>query len=156
MNRFYLLVLNNHIILCLQNYHITSFVDITAKRRRHHPSSDVSPPYARYILGGGGAGSGNHSLPRPYTMASKLVRWVEARAKLDALYADFIGRGAVFHSLPLMSLAFSILIEMENLQQITTRNTAVFQELSLHESARSWYLVSSIHGTLLFSPPMVQ
>ena len=63
MNRFYLLVLNNHTILCLQNYHINSFVDITAKRRRHHPSSDVSPPYARYILGGGGAGSGDQSLP---------------------------------------------------------------------------------------------
>ena len=53
--RFYLLVLNNHIILCLQNYHMNSFIDITAKRRRHHlslhPSSDVSSSYARYILG---------------------------------------------------------------------------------------------------------
>jgi len=33
---------------------MNSFVDITAKRRRHqlslHPSSDVSPLYARYIL----------------------------------------------------------------------------------------------------------
>ena len=38
---FYLLVLNYHIILCLQNYHMNSFVDITAK----------SSPYARYILG---------------------------------------------------------------------------------------------------------
>ena len=97
MNRFYLLVLNNHIILCLQNYHINSFVDITAKRRRHHlslhPSSDVSPPYARYILGGGGAGSGDQSLPRPYTLVSNLVRWIEARAKLDARYAVFLGRG---------------------------------------------------------------
>ena len=39
-----------------------------------------------------------------------------------------------------MSSAFSILIEMENLQQITTTNTVDFQQLSLHESARSWYL----------------
>ena len=34
---------------------MNSFVDITAKHRRHqlslHPSSDVSPRYARYILG---------------------------------------------------------------------------------------------------------
>jgi len=55
MNRFYLLVLNNHISLCLQTNHMNSCVDISAKRRRHqlslHPSSDVSPPYARYILG---------------------------------------------------------------------------------------------------------
>ena len=33
---------------------MNSFVDITAKRRRHqlslHPSSDDSPLYARYIL----------------------------------------------------------------------------------------------------------
>jgi len=33
---------------------MTSFVDIAAKRRHHqlslHPSSVVSPPYARYIL----------------------------------------------------------------------------------------------------------
>ena len=48
--------------------------------------------------------------------------------------------GSVFHSLQLMSPAFSILIVMENLQRITTRNTAVFQQLSLHESAWSWYL----------------
>ena len=89
---------------------------------------------------GGGAGSGDQSLPRPYTLASNLVRWVEARAKLDDVYAVFLGRGLVFHSLPLMSPAFSILIEMENLQQITTRNTAVFQQLSLHEATRSWYL----------------
>ena len=55
MNRFYLFVLNNHIILCLQNYHMNSFVDVTAKRRHNqlslHPSSDVSSPHTRYILG---------------------------------------------------------------------------------------------------------
>jgi len=55
MNRFYLLVLNNQISLCLQNYHMNRFVDTTAKRRRHqlslHPSSDISRSYARYILG---------------------------------------------------------------------------------------------------------
>ena len=82
---------------------------------------------------GGGTGSGDQLLPRLNTLASNLVRWVEARAKLDALYAVFLGRGPVFHALPLMSPAFSIMIEMENLQQITTRNTAVFPELSLHE-----------------------
>jgi len=48
MKKFYLLVLNNHIILCLQNYHMNSCVDITAKCRRHqlslHLSADVSLP----------------------------------------------------------------------------------------------------------------
>ena len=99
------------------------------------------------------AGSGDQSLPRPYTLASNLVRWVEARAKLDALYAVFLGRGPVFHSLPLMSLAFSILIEMENLQPITTRNIRSFPFIS-RPGIGTW--LSSIHGTLLFSPPKTQ
>ena len=42
---------------------------------------------------GGGADSADQSLPRPHTLASNLVRWVEARAKLDALYAVFLRRG---------------------------------------------------------------
>ena len=88
---------------------------------------------------GGGTGSGDQSLPRPNTLACNLVRWVEARAKLDALYAVFLRRGPVCHALPLMSPAFSIMIEMKNLQQITTRNTAVFQELSLHESYLAFF-----------------
>jgi len=37
--------------------------------------------------------SADQSLPRPHTLASNLVRWVEAKAKLDALYAVFLGRG---------------------------------------------------------------
>ena len=89
------------------------------------------PPLCSVHSRGGGTGSGDQSLPRPNTLASNLVRWVEARAKLDALYAVFLGQGPVFHALRLMSPAFSIMIEMENLQQITTMNTAVFQELSL-------------------------
>ena len=121
---------------------MNSFADITAKRRRHHlsphPSSDVPPPPLCSVHSrGGGTGSSDQPLQRPYTLASNLVRWVEARAKLDALYAVFLGRGPVVHSLPLMSPGFSILIEMENLQQITTRNTAVYQQLSLLESAWS-------------------
>ena len=75
------------------------------------------------------------------------------RAKQDALYAVFLGCGPVFHSLPLMYPAFSILIEIENLQQITTRNTAVFPQLSPHESARSCYLAffDSWHSFVLSS-----
>ena len=96
MNRFYLLVLNNHIILCLQNYHMNNYVDITAKRRRHHPSlhpsADVSP-HMLDTFSGWRAGTDNQSLPSPHTLASNLVRWVEARAKLNALYAVFLGRG---------------------------------------------------------------
>ena len=42
---------------------------------------------------GGGADSAEQSLPRSHTLASNLVRWVEARAKLDALYAVFLGCG---------------------------------------------------------------
>jgi len=38
MNRFYLLVLNNYISLCLHNYYMYSFVDITAKHGRHQLS----------------------------------------------------------------------------------------------------------------------
>ena len=41
----------------------------------------------------GGAESADQSLPRPHTLASNLVRWVEARAKLDALYAVFSRAG---------------------------------------------------------------
>ena len=56
-----------------------------------------------------------------------------------------------------MSPAFSILIEMENLQQITTGNTAVFQQLSLHESVRSWYLAffDSWNSSVLSSQDIV-
>ena len=137
MKRFYLLVLNNHIILCLQNYHMhsSSFVDITAKRRRH-----PSFPYARYILGvAGQVVLTNHYLVH--------IRWIpiwflgRSQSQTWCFFCSFpMTWTSVFHSLLLMSPAFSILIEMENLQQITTRNTAVFQHLSLHESVRSWYL----------------
>jgi len=140
---------------------MTSFVDITDKRRRHqlslHPSADVSPLYARYILGmAGQIISADQSLPRPHTLASNLVRWVEARAKLDALYAVFLGHGPVFHSLPLMSPVFSILIEMEHLQQITTRNTAVSSSFPLMSRPGLGTWISSIHGPLLFSLPRAQ
>ena len=50
---------------------------------------------------GGGADSANQSLPRSHTLASNLVRWLDARAKLDALYAVFLGRG------PLSFIIFS-------------------------------------------------
>ena len=39
---------------------------------------------------GGGADSADQSL---HTLASNLVRWAEARAKLDALYAVFLVLG---------------------------------------------------------------
>ena len=136
---------------------MSSFVDITAKRRRHHlsphPSSDVSFPYARYIPRVAGQVV---ALPRPNTLACNLVRWVEARAKLDALYAVFLRRGPVCHALPLMSPAFSIMIEMENLQQITTRNTAVSSSFPLMSRPGLGTWISSIHGPLLFSLPRAQ
>ena len=50
-----------------------------------------------------------------------------------------------------MSQAFAILIEMENLQQITTRNTAVFQQLSFMSRPGIDTWLSSIHGTLVLS-----
>ena len=77
---------------------MNSFIDITAKRSQLslHPSG-VSPPYARYILGvAGQIISADQSLPRSHTLASNLVRWVEASAKLDALYAVFTGRGPLY------------------------------------------------------------
>jgi len=100
--------------------------------------------------------SAYQSLPRPHTLASNLVRWVEARAKLDALYAVFLGCGPVFYSLPLMSPVFSILIEIGNLQQITTRNTAVSCSFPLMSRPGLGTWLSSIHGTRLFSPPRTQ
>ena len=103
---------------------------------------------------GGGADSADQSLPRPHTLA----RWVEARSKLHALYAVFLGRGPLSHSLPLMSPAFSILIEMENLQQITTRNTAVFQQFKFPSMSRPLVLVLGFlqFMELLFSLPRTQ
>ena len=65
MNKFYLLVLNNHISLCLQTYHMNSFVDITAKRRRNQLSHQMFRPLC------------DQSLPRPHTLASYLVRCVD-------------------------------------------------------------------------------
>ena len=76
---------------------MNSCVDITAKRRRHqlslHPSSDAPPPLMLDTASGGGADSADQTLPRPHTLASKLVLWVESRTKLYALYADFLGHG---------------------------------------------------------------
>ena len=122
---FYLLVLNNHIILCLQNYHMNSFVDTTAKRRRHHlslhPSSDVSPPYSRNILGE----AEQIVLTNHYIVH---IRWLPiwfAGSKPEPnwmLFMQFSQSG---------DLSFIL---------FTTRNTPVFQELSLHELARSLYL----------------
>ena len=152
MKRFYLLVLNNHNILCLQNYHMhsSSFVDITAKRRRHQLSLHPSFPYARYILGvAGQVVLTNHylvhirSLPIWFAGSQPEPNWM--------LLSSFpMTWTSVFHSLLLMSPAFSILIEMENLQQITTRNTAVFQELSLHESASLILVLSFLPFMELF------
>ena len=114
MNRFYLFVLNNHIILCLQNYHMNSFVDVTAKRRHNqlslHPSSDVSSPHTRYILGGGGVDSADQSLLGPHTLSSNLVHWVErSQSQTEYALCSFPRAWAfVFHSLLLMSPSLSL------------------------------------------------
>ena len=115
-------------------------VDITAKRRHHqlslHPSSDVFDTSLRW--------RGRQSCQT--TTSSTYVGFQfgslgRSQSQTGCSLCNFPRVWAsVFHSRSLMSPAFSILIEMENLQQITTRNTADFQQLSLHESARFWYL----------------
>ena len=105
MNIFYLLELTNHIILCLRNYQMYIVVDITAKRRRHqlslHPSSDVSPRYARYILGV----MWQVVVINHFVYVRLLPFWSAAYPRVCA---------ASFRALPLKPPSFSILIEMGN------------------------------------------
>ena len=146
---------------CLHNYYMASLVDIIAKRRRNqpslHPSSDVSPPYARYILGVAGQIVMGQSLPRSHTLAFNLVCWVEARAKLDALCAVFIWRG------PLSFILFSWCPQHSQFWLRWKTCSKSLLGIPLFSSSfpfmdrpglDTW--VSSIHGPLLFSPPRAQ
>ena len=142
------------------------FVDITDKRRHNqlslHPSSDVSPPYARYIFGVTGQIVLTNSTTSSTYVGFQFGSLGRSQSQTGCSLCSFPWAWAsFFHALPLMSPAFSIMIEMENLHQITIRITAVFQQLSLHESsARSWYLaffdswnssVLSSQGTVKFT-----
>ena len=72
----------------------------------------------------------------PHTLVSNLVRWIETRAKLDALYAVFLGCCLSFSSVDAPGILNT---DWDGKPQITTRNTAVFQPLSLHMSARLYF-----------------
>ena len=156
MNRFYLLLLNNHISLCLENCHMNSVyisllnVDAISWVSIRHQMCSIHP-------WGGGAGSRDQPLPRPQTLVSNLVRWVEARAKLDALYAIFLGRGP---------LSFILVRWCPQHSQYWLRWKTCSKSLlgiplisssfpfMSRPGVGTW--LSSIHGTLLFSPHRAQ